>query len=582
MRLEDARRLTGPNLLGSGPLVVAELVLEPNERAGDAVAAWLGELNRLRGALGLGAVTASRVRASRGFVAVAFEAPLDELMAGAEAAEWAGLSAAELSAGRPALPLEPKRAELAAMLSRDRSPRLRELATEAARRGVPFLWDDAEVSLGHGRRSVTFPLRELPAADAVAWERLGAVPIALVTGTNGKTTSTRLLARMVSEAGRAAGFCCSDGISIGTRTLKDGDWTGPAAARLVLRDAEVEVAVLETARGGILRRGLATEACDAALITNISDDHLGTYGIDDLDAMAEVKAVVAKAVRPGGTVVLNARDPRLMALAPRFGAAVTVFADLERDEAAAGAVRAHLERGGRAVVARGGELLELDGRVESKLLPVARVPITFGGAARYNVENALGAVAMARGLGVETAAIVRALTGFVDNPGRGETRELGGVTVFIDFAHNPDGVASALSVARALKRAPSARLTVITGCAGDRTDAEIEAIARCVHEAGAGRIYVRELEHYLRGRAPGVVPALFQRAFVALGLEASAIAQAASEVDALERAVGESKTGDVVALLVHVEREEVRRWIETRAASAALRSPDRPSDETTP
>ncbi len=566
MRLEDARRLTGRNLLGPGPLVVAELALEPPERVDDVVAAWRTQLARMRGALGLSPDVTPVLRAGRTWVVAGFGAPIDELMAGAEATEWAAWSATEVLAGRPPLPLEPKRAEIAAILERDRDPRLLALQAEATRRGLAFLWDDEEVSVGHGCRSMTWGLRALPEVADVPWARLGRVPVALVTGTNGKTTSTRLLARMVAQTGVVVGSSCSDGVAIGAQSLRTGDWTGPAAARLVLRDPTVEFAVLETARGGILRRGLACDDVDAALITHVTDDHLGTFGIDDLDGMAEVKAVVARAVRPGGRVVLNARDARLVALAARLTTPVSFFADLERDPSAAAVIDAHAARGGHAVVARGGEVLELQGGAESRLTSVAAVPLTFGGAARYNVENALGAAAMARGLGLDTAAIVRALEGFgsADNPGRGETHLVGGVTVFIDYAHNPDGVASALSVARALLRHPHSRLAVITGSPGDRTDAEIEAVVRNLRQARVDRVFLREIEGYLRGRAPGEVPALFQKLLRAQAFAPEAIVQVSTEVEALERAMAQAQPGDVVALLVHVERQAVRAWLEAR------------------
>jgi len=209
---------------------------------------------------------------------------------------------------------------------------------EATRRALPLLWDDEHVSIGEGSRSACWPRAALPDVADVPWQDLGAIPVALVTGTNGKTTSTRLLARMAREAGFRVGAASSDEISIGTQVVQNGDWTGPAAARIVLRDTGVDFAVLETARGGILRRGLAVESCDAALITNISDDHLGSYGVDDLAAMTRVKAVVADAVRPAGTVVLNAHDEKLVALASSLDRAVVFFANLDRDDPAARAV----------------------------------------------------------------------------------------------------------------------------------------------------------------------------------------------------------------------------------------------------
>jgi cyanophycin synthetase len=569
MRLEDARRLTGPNLYGSRPLVLAELRLDACEGPASVSRDLEAALNRLRAALSLPPVALRVLKATPSWVAVAFDAPLDEMLVGAELLEWAASDAGG--------PSEPKLGELRALLARDRSPRLPALEEEATRRGVPFLWDDELVSLGHGKRSVSYPRHELPEPEAVPWDSLGAMPVALVTGTNGKTTSTRLLARMVQEGGRAVGSSCSDSVTIAGTTVREGDWTGPAAARVVLRSPEVEVAVLETARGGILRRGLAVDAADVALLTNVSDDHLGGYGIESLDEMLEVKAVVARAVRPGGTVVLNARDARLVALAPTLQAAVTWFADLDggADERL---VAAHLSAGGRAVLARGGELVVAEGATQTPLLPVAAVPITFGGTARYNVENALGATAAAVALGVPREAIARALQTFsaADNPGRGEAWTRDGVTVLLDFAHNPEGVSGALQVARALL-GPGGRLSVITGSAGDRSDQELETICGRITAAGPAHVYLRELDHYLRGRQAGEVPAIFRRALGNLGLGEERISVVGSELAGLEAATREARAGDVVALLVHVERAPVRDSLAAagwrRAAASALTPP---------
>lgn len=215
------------------------------------------------------------------------------------------------------------------------------------------------------------------------------------------------------------------------------------------------------------------------------------------------------------------------------------------------------------MVARGGEVVSLHGTTETRLLPVAAVPLTFGGTARYNVENVLGAVAAAQGLGLSTAAIVKALESFraEDNPGRGETWTHAGVTLFVDFAHNPDGVRVALQVATSLRR-PGGRLVVLTGSAGDRTEAELEAIVARIHEAAPSLVILRELTHYLRGRAPGEVPAFFRRALERRGLDGGEILLATSEVEALALAMRDARQGDVVALLVHVEREAVRTFLQ--------------------
>jgi len=566
MLLVDARRLTGPSVLARVPLVVVELGLQPGETLEAFARGYRHELARMRGALGLALEIEPIVRAHAGGGVIAYPAPIDELLACAEMSEWAALSAIEVLAARSPLPLEPKRAEIASMLASERSENLIEIAAEAKRRDLPLLWDDDEVSIGSGSGSTCFPRAAVPAAESVQWEALARIPVALVTGTNGKTTSSRLLSRIASEAGFVVGTTSTDGITVGGVTIEHGDWTGPAAARSVLRRRDVQLAVLETARGGILRRGLAIETCDVALITNVSDDHLGGYGIDDLAAMTQVKGVIAHAVKDRGTVVLNAHDRNLVSLGQALERPVTYFADLERrDELAADVVSRHRGRGGSAVLARAGMIVCAYGQQETTLLRVEEVPITFGGRARYNVDNALGVVAAALALGLDREAIARGLRGFLigDNPGRGQLLDRNGVSVMLDFGHNPEGVRAVMRLVTELRAGgEGGKLTVVTGSAGDRSDREIEDVARIVFEAAPDRVFVRELEHYLRGRSPGDVPELFRRAFARLGLAESAFAFATSEVDALARAFEQAEAGDFVVLLVHLDQDDVRRFLD--------------------
>ena len=578
MRLVDARRLTGPTHLARTPLVVVELALDAAEALDAAVAGYRRELVRMRAALGLSTDLELLVRTHHGGATLAYEAPIDAMLASAEASEWAALSAIEALAGAP-LPLEPKRTEIETILAGEQNPRLLELAREARARNVPLLWDDEIVSLGTGRYAVSYPNHGLPELASIPWDLLGAIPIALVTGTNGKTTSSRLLARIATEAKLRVALASTDGIAVGTESLEDGDWTGPGAARIALRRTDVDLAVLETARGGILRRGLGVETCDVALITNVSDDHLGLYGIDDVAAMAQVKGVVARAVRAGGTAVLNAHDPNLVALACELSCHVTFFADLDGPpgaalDAARGVIEAALAKGCRVVVAeagfvavRGSAPPGLREDAPGPLVRVDDVPITFGGAARYNVENVLGAVAMAQALDLPREAILAALRGFgmQDNPGRGQIIERNGVTVVLDFGHNPQGVRAVMSLVASLRKPPG-RLVVVTGSPGDRTDEEIEGVARTLYESRPDRVFVRELTDYVRGRAVGDVPALFQRTFRSLGMPEAAFAIAASEVDALERAFADAAPGDVIVVLVHLDKEAVQAFLAARDA----------------
>ena len=582
-RLVDARRLTGPNHLARSPLVIVELALDAGESVDVAAATYARELARMRVALGFAPGVELLVRAHAGGVVFGYETPLDVMLACAEMSEWAGESACEVLAAGKACSLLPKQAEVEAILERDRNPRLVALAAEARKRELPLIWDDELVSLGSGRRAVSFPLHELPDPSSIDWSALGTIPTVLVTGTNGKTTSSRLLARIATEGGLRVGTTSTGGITIGTEVVEDGDWTGPAAARIVLRHPDVELAVLETARGGILRRGLAVDTCDAALVTNVSDDHIGLYGIDDVAAMAEVKGVVAKTVRPGGSVALNASDPRLVALAQELACEVIFFADLEgalEGSAAHAVVAGHRARGGRAVFTRGGEVVVAKGEGEGSERPIVRVdtvPITFGGAARYNVENALGAAAVAEGLAIPVDIIARGLQSFLmhDNPGRGQVVEHAGVTIFLDFGHNPEGVRAVMQLVASLRRTTEeethrkGKLTVVTGSPGDRSDQEIHDVACILHEAAPDLVLVRELGDYLRGRALGDVPALYRNALVQRGFPPEAFAVVNSEVDALERALDGATAGDFVAVLVHLDHAEVDAFFAARARGAS-------------
>ncbi|MDB4936155.1 MAG: mur ligase family protein [Labilithrix sp.] len=575
MQLVDARRLTGPNHLARTPLVIVEIALDAGETVERALSAYRRELSRMREAVGFLGDVAIVERRHRGGAVFGYEAPIDVMLACAEMSEWAALSAAAVLSGAEALSLEPKRAEIEALLARDRNPALAALVVEARKHAIPLLWDDAVLSLGSGRRSRTFAEGEIPEPSAVAWDQLGAIPTVLVTGTNGKTTSSRLLARVATEAGLRVGATSTGGITVGSELLEDGDWTGPGAARIVLRRPDVELAVLETARGGILRRGLAIDTCDAALVTNVSDDHLGLYGIDDIAAMAEVKGVVARAVRAEGTVVLNARDPQLVALAGELGCKVTFFADLEGApdhagdiDVAARVIAEHRARGGRVVFTRAGAIVAAVGAspaAEQVVVRVDAVPITFGGAARYNVENAAGVVAVADALALPRAAIVRGLCGFAmhDNPGRGQIVEVDGVTVLLDFGHNPEGVRAVMKLVGSLRKQ---RLTIVTGSPGDRTDEEISDVARILHAAKPDRVLVRELGDYLRGRALGDVPALYRRSLLDLGLAPDAFEVVASEVDALARAFDGAAPGDFIAVLVHLDHAEVHAFLAARGS----------------
>lgn len=554
MQLVDTRRLTGRNLLGEVPLVLVELALEESESLATVTRVYVEELTRMREALGIEGEVLLLSRPHAGGAVLGYPEKIDTLLADAEISEWAAESAAaRLAKGAP-LPLEPKLGEISAMRASQESPNLLALEAACRTRGLPFLWDDELVTVGEGQTSLTFPRSSVPALSDVSIDDARAIPTAMVTGTNGKTTSSRLLAWMARCEGHVVGLTSSDGALVDDEVLASGDFTGPAAARLVLRDRRVTFAVLETARGGILRRGLARSHCDVALLTNVSADHLGGYGVDDLADMTAVKAVVARAAEK--SVVLNAADPSLLALAGTLSTEIVFFADCEARPETAAAIDAHRARGGSVVFTRAGEIVHARGLNETPIFAVDRAPITYGGSARYNVENALGATAAALSAGLSLRAVAQALATFgpAKNPGRGEVVEKHGAFVVLDFAHNAEGARALRALVDGLRAKSAGRLTVIAGSPGDRSDEDIRGLARAVLDMRPDRVLVRELTHYLRGRSLGEIPELFRAIVEPAGVPFAVVE---SEVAGIDQALVSARPGDVVALLAHVDRDEV-------------------------
>lgn len=556
---DDSRRLTGPSRWYGGTAVtLTPLGLAAHDAA--AYAAWAARVNAVCVALGWPDPQPRAVPHARE-PALLFAAPEDLLFTGTEINEWAWERSA-FDAGERGFDLaqdfgdaDPV-AVFAARAAAERKPALVGVREAAAARALPVFVDDEVLSIGAGAGSRSWPLHALPAVNDVPWPSLHDIPTALVTGSNGKTTSVRLLSAMAVAAGRAAGYCCTEGVFVAGAPVHTGDYSGPAGARTVLRHSGVQLAVLETARGGILRRGLAVARADVALVTNIQPDHLGEYGIDDADALAEVKLAVAHAVRAGGTLVLNAGDAALVAAADRLPHArqarrALFGADAARHASGGAGAEQHASGDAWCTVELGRMRL-WDGVAAHDLGAIAEMPLTFGGTAAHNIENAAGAALAAWALGLPLDAVRATLAHFgarpEDNPGRLERWPHRGATVLVDYAHNPDGLAQLLRVARGL--APR-RLGLLLGQAGNRDDAAIGELARTAGEAKPDLVVIKELPGMLRGRAVGEVSALLQRGLLAAGQAAWAMEPIADEEAAARRLLAWALPGDVVVLPVH-------------------------------
>jgi UDP-N-acetylmuramyl tripeptide synthase len=552
---EDSRRLTGPNLYFGGPGVALTTLVE----ADDAVlVAW-----RARVALACTALDWPKgpriVREHRGGATLAFTAPIDQLYAATEVNEWAWLSALHSQGvkftllhrpGHPALDDETDALRLLALLAAgEQQPAVAALADAAEVRGLPCLIDEATLSIGAGKNGQCWPIEALPSPDAVAWDRLRSIPMALVTGSNGKTTTVRLLAAMMRAQGLRTAHSCTDGLYFDGELLEGGDYSGPVGARTVLRHPEAQAAILETARGGMLRRGLAVRHADVAVITNISADHFGEYGIVDLDGLTQVKMIVARAIDANGLLVLNADDPQLRRHAASVDVPLAWFS-LDDDSPL---LHEHRASGGWTMGVLDGRLRLFDGRARHDLGAVADMPITLGGHATHNIANIAAASLAAVSLGIAPSTITTVLANFGrdhrDNIGRLQCWSLGTATVYLDYAHNPDGLRHLLDVAA--RERGSGRLALVLGQAGNRGN---DAIAELAGVAAAYRpdlVLLKDIVGYMRGRESGEVAGVLRNALTRGGVPDERIVDCLDEVDAVREILAWARAGDLLVLPIH-------------------------------
>ncbi|MDP9357957.1 MAG: Mur ligase family protein [Chloroflexota bacterium] len=388
------------------------------------------------------------------------------------------------------------------------------------------------------------------------------VPIIAITGTNGKTTTTRLIVHILREAGRRVGWSSSAGVFIEGDQVLDGDYTGPTGALRVLRDAHVDVAVLETARGGILLRGLAYESNDVGVFTNVSPDHLDLHGIRTVEGLARAKATVLRVTRPDGYTVLNADDPLVVALNGTLRARSFLISRRHDNPH----VAAHQEEGGATLVVADGALaLTMEG-IETRIVALSDIPMTFGGRAGHMVENALCGAAACLGLGLSAGDVASGLASFRNSPqqntGRLNVYNIDGVTVIVDYAHNEAGLKNLLEFGRGYL-GEGGRLVSIIGTAGDRTDDALRALGAMAANA-SDRVIIKRTTKYLRGRSAAEMDRLFQEGIKAGNGKTAPVEP--SEQDALRSALTDTRRGDVITMMCIEQVAEVQRDLSAQGA----------------
>jgi cyanophycin synthetase len=388
------------------------------------------------------------------------------------------------------------------------------------------------------------------------------IPLVAVSGTNGKTTTVRLIAHMMAQTGLRVGMTTTDGVFVGDECIDTGDCSGPKSARNVLAHPDVDGAVLETARGGVLREGLGFDRCQVAVVTNIgSGDHLGLAYINTVEDLAVVKRVIVQNVAPKGMAVLNAADPVVAAMAEHCPGSVTFFAK-DRTHPV---IATHRARGRRVIYVDDGALVAAEGSSAVRI-PLSQVPLTRGGALAFQVENAMAALGAGWALGTDWASIRSALASFVSDastaPGRFNLFDYRGATLIADYGHNPDAISALVQAVDAL---PAKRRSVVISGAGDRRDEDIRKQTEILGAAFDSVVLYQD--QCQRGRADGEVIALLRQ-----GLEGASRARDVVDINgefvAIDHALSKLQPGDLCLLLID-QVDEALAHIATRVAEAA-------------
>jgi cyanophycin synthetase len=568
LTLDEVRRLTGPNLLSDYTGAIADVFIEGVEPH-LVLNCWQRHLNACQQSIGWS--EKSFVRHYEGGASMSISAPMDQLYSACDLLELAWdccvveLQALQDNGTDSHIDLEAKIEALEATISEEQNPALLAFIQAASAHNVRCLADDDEVSLGMGPSARVWPVTALPNPDTINWEGFSDIPLALITGTNGKSTSVRLAAEIAKAAGLQAGVTSTDFIKVGDHVIDEGDYSGPGGARMLLRDNRTEIAFLEVARGGLLRRGLPVYSADAALVTNVASDHLGQYGINTVDDIAQVKLMLAKAIHANNTLVLNADDERLQRFSVNLSAPICWFSR----HAEHPLIKQAIIDGRPCVYEASGNIVFFEGaptQVHTNIAHLSDIPMTVNGAALHNIQNALGVVGLCRALGINNDAIATGLANFgsnaLDNPGRTNIYDVKGTTVVVDFAHNTHSMQAVINMVNGMKeKTPFKHIKVLFSHGGDRSNNDITDVTDVVCSLKPDTFILAELEVYLRGRAVGEVSDIVEQHLLSKGVASTKILRADSPLKGAELALTDVGPQDLVLLFTLSEREEVQTLI---------------------
>jgi UDP-N-acetylmuramyl tripeptide synthase len=578
LELDEVRRLTGPNLLSDHSGAIIDVLFDGIAHEA-VVKCWQQHVHICQLAVNWKQPTFHRFYSGGASMSIA--APMDQLYSACDLIELAWDRCVEqlLHGGSPDESVNAnfskRLSALRETIQEERKPALLSILQQARVHKVLCLADDDEVSLGSGPSAVTWSIDDLPATkrfglisdgqlskaseNDIDWSAFSNIPLALITGTNGKSTSVRLAAEIAKYANINAGVTSTDFIKVGDTLIDEGDYSGPGGARMLLRDNRTEMAFLEVARGGLLRRGLPVHRADAALVTNVAGDHLGQYGINTVDEIAQVKLMVAKAIDNSATLVLNADDPLIVQHSAHLTSPICWFSTNKENTHILQAI----EKNQACVYVENNQFIYHHSSASS-IANIDDVPMTMNGTANYNIQNALGVIGLCKALHIPEDAIAQGLKNFgkrpEDNPGRGNRYIVNDIQVIVDFAHNAHSMQAIIDMA---SQTHANKKHVMFSHAGDRSDQEIIEVANIVKALSPSTYVLAEIEKYLRGRAPNEISELVQTHLVDQGVPESDITISSNPLAGSRHIMERAQAGDLVLLFVLSDREKVQTYLST-------------------
>ena len=545
--LDYSRRLTGPNFFWDRPGSILDIIISDKDYQ-RFIPFWEQATRTLLNEVGWEEESTIH-RKFHGGASLVMSGPRDGLYAACELHEAAFEMALKAYEGKQLPHPEEYLPAIKSAIAEEKNDALLEMRDWARERKISFLMDDDRSSVGIGKGSIVFENDEIPSTSTFEEDKIYDVPRVLITGTNGKSTTVRTLFSIIKASGLTPGLTSTDFIKVGDKILDYGDYSGPEGARTISRNTEVDFAILEVARGGILRRGLPVLSAGAAVVTNIAEDHFGEYGINSLDEMTVAKLVVARTLDDKGILVLNADDNMLVKHGKNLKCNILWTSLNPKNPLIQGKDRCVLEDGNIVHYWKG---------KRTEIIDASIIPLTMGGLAKHNIYNALSAVSLAMHFDISPATIKKALSTFgaspEDNPGRSLFFEKSGRKIIIDFAHN---VAGFNALKDTIIPMNADRRLLLFGQAGDRSNEDIQALTVAALGMNPTHIVLADMVKYLRGREMGEVPGIIKQTLLENGFPENEIQIVSGIPEGGELGLKWSKPGDLLILLALTEREEL-------------------------